>query len=54
MGRRNDFLAKKSFGIDQISILWFWAGPRTLELLLEGGCCKRRAKEARVGGIDLC
>ena len=34
--------------------LWSGAGPRTLELLLVDGCCKRRARKARVGGIDLC
>ena len=34
--------------------VWSGAGPRTLELMLVGGWCKRRAREARVGGIDLC
>ena len=34
--------------------VWSGAGPRTLELTLVGGWHKRRAREARVGEIDLC
>ena len=55
MERRNELLTKKkSFGIDRISILWSGAGPRTFERMLVDGWCKQWAREARVGGIDLC
>ena len=54
MAWRNEFLTKKSIGIDRISILWSGAGPRTLELMLVGGWCKRWARKVEVDGIDLC
>ena len=39
---------------DRFLLLWSGAGPRTLELMLVGGWCKRWARKVVVGGIDLC